>query len=60
MTDTGIYALWYDLAPETKDEYIAWLHGTHLPAMLQRHGYLWAAHVENVTSAEREARNNHA
>ena len=58
MTDAGIYALWYDLAPETKDEYIAWLHGTHLPAMLQRHGYLWAAHVENVTSAEREARNN--
>ena len=57
MTDAGIYALWYDLAPETKDEYLAWLHGRHLPAMLQRHGYLWAAHVENVTSPEREARN---
>ena len=57
MTDAGIYALWYDLAPETRDEYIAWLHGTHLPAMLQRPGYLWAAHVENVTSPEREARN---
>jgi hypothetical protein len=57
MTDAGIYALWYDLAPETKDEYIAWLHGTHLPSMLKRHGYLWAAHVENVTSAERETRN---
>src|ERR1044071_8474677 len=56
--DAGIYALWYDLAPETKDEYIAWLHGTHLPAMLQRHGYLWAAHVENVTAPEREARND--
>jgi hypothetical protein len=58
MTDAGIYALWYDLAPETKDEYITWLHGTHLPAMLNRHGYLWAAHVENVTSPEREARND--
>jgi hypothetical protein len=58
MTDAGIYALWYDLAAETKDEYIAWLHGTHLPAMLKRHGYLWAAHVENVTSPEREARND--
>jgi hypothetical protein len=54
--DAGIYALWYDLAPGTKAEYLDWLHGTHLPAMLQRHGYLWAAHVENVTSAEREAR----
>jgi hypothetical protein len=26
--------------------------------MLKRHGYLWAAHIENVTSPEREARNN--
>src|SRR5947207_1545107 len=57
MTDAGIYALWYDLAPDTKDEYVAWLHGAHLPAMLRRPGYLWAAHVENVTLAEREARN---
>jgi hypothetical protein len=55
--DGGIYAVWYDLAPESKDEYIAWLHGTHLPAMLKRPGYLWAAHIENVTDPEREARN---
>lgn len=54
--DAGIYALWYDLAPDTRDEYLDWLHGTYLPAVLQRPGYLWAAHVENVTSAEREAR----
>jgi hypothetical protein len=26
--------------------------------MLERHGYLWAAHIENVTSPEREARND--
>jgi hypothetical protein len=56
--DRGIWATWYDLADEGKDEYLAWLHGTHLPAMLSRPGYLWAAHVENVVSAEREARGN--
>lgn len=56
-TDAGICALWYDLSPGTKHEYIDWLHGTHLPAMLKRHGYLWAAHVENVASPDREARN---
>ena len=54
--DNGIWATWYDLVAQGKDEYLRWLHGTHLPAMLQRHGYLWAAHVENVTSPEREAR----
>ena len=54
--DLGIWASWYDLAPDGKDAYLSWLHGAYLPSMLQRHGYLWAASVENVTSPEREAR----
>jgi hypothetical protein len=52
--DRGISATWYDLAPETASEHIAWLHERHLPAMLRRSGYLWAAHVENIDSPERE------
>ncbi|HLF76543.1 MAG TPA: hypothetical protein VJB57_03555 [Dehalococcoidia bacterium] len=56
--DRGIWATWYDLAPEGRDEYLAWLHEQHLPTMLARPGYLWAAHVENVVSPEREARGN--
>lgn len=55
--DRGIWATWYDLRPEDKSEYLGWLHEEHLPAMLARPGYLWAAHVENVVSPEREARN---
>jgi hypothetical protein len=26
---------------------MAWLHGTYLPALLKRRGYLWAAHYES-------------
>lgn len=55
--DRGIWATWYDLEADGKSEYVSWLHGVHLPAMLARPGYLWAAHVENVVSPEREARN---
>jgi hypothetical protein len=53
--DRGIWATWYDLPAEGRDEYIDYLHGTYLAAMLQRPGYLWAAHVQNVDSPEREA-----
>src|SRR5215475_15388738 len=56
--DRGIWATWYDLEAKGKNEYLSWLHTVHLPAMLARPGYLWAAHVENVVSAEREARNH--
>jgi hypothetical protein len=55
--DRGIWATWYDLEAAGKNEYLNWLHQVHLPAMLARSGYLWAAHVENVVSPEREARN---
>jgi len=53
--DRGLFATWYDLPAGVEAEYLAWLHGTHLPAMLRRPGYLWAAHVRNVTDPEREA-----
>lgn len=53
--DRGIWATWYDLPEQAKDEYLAWLHGVHLPSMLARPGYLWAAHVENILTPAREA-----
>ena len=55
--DRGIWGIWYDLPLEGRDEYIDYLHGVYLPAMLRRSGYLWAAHVQNVDSPEREAAN---
>ncbi len=52
--DRGIWATWYDLPLEGKEEYIAWLHEVHLPKTLLRPGYLWAAHVENIWNEARK------
>lgn len=51
--DRGIWATWYDLPGHGREEYLAWLHGTYLPAILKRPGYLWAAHytVRDVEGA---------
>ena len=54
--DRGIWAVWYDLPEEGEDEYISWLHEAHIPQALRRPGYLWAAHVKNVVTPEREER----
>ena len=50
----GIWATWYDLPEEGKEEYISWLNDVHLPEALKRPGYLWAAHVANIWGEERE------
>src|ERR1700693_5815232 len=42
--DRGVWITWYDLPAEGKDAYMNWLHGTYLPDLLKRPGYLWAAH----------------
>ena len=42
--DRGLWITWYDLPSDGKDAYLAWLHGTYLPGLLKRPGYLWAAH----------------
>jgi hypothetical protein len=42
--DRGLWVTWYDLPDDGRDAYLSWLHGTYLPAMLKRPGYLWAAH----------------
>jgi hypothetical protein len=42
--DRGVWITWYDLPAEGRDAYFSWLHGTYLPDLLKRPGYLWAAH----------------
>jgi hypothetical protein len=42
--DRGLWITWYDLPVDGRDAYMAWLHGTYLPGLLKRPGYLWAAH----------------
>ena len=51
--DRGIWAIWYDLPEHGEDEYLKWLHERYIPEALSRHGYLWAAHVRNLTPEER-------
>jgi hypothetical protein len=48
--DRALWATWYDLPETGREEYFAWLHGTYLPALLKRPGYLWAAHYATRTS----------
>jgi hypothetical protein len=52
--DAGIWITWYDLPATGRDAYLSWLHGTYLPQLLKRPGYMWAAHYatrEGVGSA---------
>lgn len=44
VSDPGIWAMWYDLPAEGRDDYLEWLHGTRLPALAEE--FLWAAHYE--------------
>ena len=43
---------WYDLAPQTADRYLKWLHGAYIPKLLRVPGVLSAAHYE-VDPAEK-------
>ena len=43
-TDRALWITWYDLPDRGHDEYLSWLHGSYLPSLLKRPGYLWAAH----------------
>ncbi len=57
--DRGIWATWYDLPEEGKEEYLSWLHEEYIPEALSRPGYLWACHQQNIMTPEREAEINH-
>src|SRR5438045_4426116 len=44
VIDRALWVTWYDLPESGREDYLAWLHGTYLPNLLKRPGYLWAAH----------------
>jgi hypothetical protein len=52
-SDRSLWVTWYDLPEDGRDAYLTWLHGTYLPGLLKRPGYLWAAHY-----ATRDSENN--
>jgi hypothetical protein len=43
MDDT-LQAEWYDLKDGERQEFLDWLHGTHLPRVQARNGILWVGH----------------
>ena len=45
----AVLATWYDLPPENATAYLDWLHGSYLPGLLERPGYLWAAHYRTLS-----------
>ena len=44
--DRGIRALGYELPGEHAAEYLHWFHHTHIPDLMSRPGYMWAAHYK--------------
>lgn len=51
--DRALRASWYDLPADRVDNYLAWAHGSYLPAVLKREGCLWAAHYVAVEKKQR-------
>ena len=46
--DRALGLSWYDLPDDGRDSYLAWLHGSYLPLLLKRTGFMWAAHYAAV------------
>lgn len=44
---------WYDLPEDGHETYLSWLHETYIPGLLQRAGFLWAAHYASVEKEKR-------
>jgi len=44
----AIWATWYDLHDEVREETLEWLHAYYLPFLSLQPGYAWAAHYRNV------------
>lgn len=45
--DNAIWATWYDLPEDGRDEYLDWLHGEYLPGLRSRPGVMWSAHYRS-------------
>lgn len=44
--DNGIWATWYNLDLDKRENHISWLHNDYLPKILTHEGIAWAAHYE--------------
>jgi hypothetical protein len=46
--DRALWVSWYDLPDSGREAYLSWLHGTYMPKLVKRPGFLWAAHYRSV------------
>jgi len=46
--DQALWITWYDLPDDGREAYLSWAHETYIPGILQRAGFLWAAHYATV------------
>ncbi len=44
--DRALWISWYDLADDGRDAYLKWAHGTYIPKLLKRPGFLWGGHFQ--------------
>jgi hypothetical protein len=47
VLDRALWISWYDLPDDGRDAYLNWAHETYMPGMLERPGFLWAAHFKS-------------
>ncbi len=50
--NSGFWISWYNLPDEGRDDYLAWLHGSYIPAVLKRPGVLGAAHYASESNVK--------
>lgn len=44
----AVWATWYDLAEDGRDDFLEWAHRAYLPFLKQRPGFSWVAHYKNI------------
>jgi hypothetical protein len=42
--DQSLWVTWYDLPVEGREEHLAWLHGSYIPMLLKKPGFVHAGH----------------
>lgn len=60
IADPALWITWYDLSPEHRAPYLAWLHESHMPKLVERPGVLWAAHHAAVEKPPMTGKANRA
>lgn len=50
--DNGIWATWYDIAPEDEQRFNDWLHAIYLPSLQSIPGYAWVAQYFNTRGGQ--------